>query len=361
MRLGTWLGFLLILLLTVSPVRAERLVFQKGDTLYSATEDGKDARPLFSLPSADTRWAISPDGRRIVYVAIAPEKAEGTESLATRPVAVYLSDLSGRRRKRLFNTSVLSDRLGRRVTRMGVAPSELPRGVSNRDDLMKELESFDNWTFHSLAWSADSRTLYFSCYKSIPPFGTFAGTFTVDAAAGLAIVDADGRWKSVAPLLDLDARGTLLVGVPDPLPIAGQSDSSPTSIPLVVANLAEGTRFTHPLDSSAALEYTLASQPALAPENRAIAFFAAPNKGLWITDKFAKSYRRLVEGIVRRPRFSSDGKQALFLLPRPGPTDPNQTMIYDLYSIGLEDGNSALAPPPTLVLQGVNWFDIVPN
>jgi hypothetical protein len=108
-------------------------------------------------------------------------------------------------------------------------------------------------------------------------------------------------------------------------------------------------------------EYALASQPSLAPENRAIAFFAAPNKGLWITDKFGKSYRRLVEGIVRRPRWSSDGKQALFLLPRPGSTDGSEPLVYDLYSIAIADENSALPPPPTLILQGIDWFDIVPN
>src|SRR5437762_1270447 len=99
MRLGTWLGLLFVFLLPLTSVRAERLVFQKGDTLYSATEEGKDARPLFALPTAETRWAASPDGRRIVYAVYATEKSEGTENLATRPVGIYLCDLTGRRRK----------------------------------------------------------------------------------------------------------------------------------------------------------------------------------------------------------------------------------------------------------------------
>ena len=119
-----------------------------------------------------------------------------------------------------------------------------------------------------------------------------------------------------------------------------------------------GTMMSDQKGTPALPDYAFASgSPTLAPENRAIAF-VGNEKGVWLTDKFGKSFRRLVEGGVLRPCWSVDGKLLYVLLPRPLTGDRT---IYDLYTIAPPDEGDALPPAPTLILQNVDWFDVVPD
>jgi|GEM_PF-4526458 hypothetical protein len=363
MRKLTALGIWIVWLLALSPALGQRLVFQKGDTLYSATEEGKEARTLFNLPAGTLLWAISPDGRRIVWMA-RPENTPLSEAdLSKKPVTVYLADLTGRRQKRLFTTASLNDRLGRRVNRIGVTPADLPKWLSNPADIARDLQGFEEWYPYSLSWSADSRTLYLGCYRYSPVFGLISAALTVDANSGTAFVDADGRWRSLAPLLEVEAQGLYVLGVTYPV-LKTQPEKYPNHISLYGLNLQEGVRSAlfSVGESSAAPPYAFAKQPALAPENRAIAFSTANGKGLWVTDKYGKEFRQVAEGVVLRPRWTTNGKAIYFLLPRPTSTETdNAAPIYDLYAVpATSNTDSMLPPPPTLVLQGITWFDIVP-
>ncbi|GAB4455131.1 MAG: hypothetical protein OHK0029_10710 [Armatimonadaceae bacterium] len=366
------LALLLLLCVGASDsASAQRLLFQKGGSLFSADENGKQARLLFSLPEDTVIWSVSPDGRRIAWMTRLPGSAESEElsrtpaDIVQQPVAVYISDPTGRRRKRLFATDTITDRLNRPAERIGITPADLPKWLSNPGDLARELETRDGWIPYSLSWSADSQTLYLGCYRLSPVVGPVAAALTVDATSGTAFVDGDGRWRSLAPILELDARGKFIVGVADPV-LPEPPAKAPGYIPLYAVNLLVGSRYpllTLNPDRDTVPPYGFARQPSLAPENRLIAFAAMPGNGLWVTDKWGKSYQQVAEGMVIRPRWTTDGKRVLFLLPRPGNGATGSALpVYDLYSVpvGAETG-SAVLEAPTLVLQGVRWFDIVPN
>ncbi|MDX1933751.1 MAG: hypothetical protein SFU56_14225 [Capsulimonadales bacterium] len=350
-------GSLLLAAACGSPVAAQRLVYQQGDSLYSVAEDGKDPRKLFSIGAASgTLWSASPDGRRIVWLtrAAAGSPESAVTGLADRPATVRLSDLTGRRQKRLFSTDRLKDRQNRAVTLVGV-PLSSGGGTGTG--------SLAEWEPVSLSWSADSRTLYVSCF--FLPNPAAKAMFAVDAATGIAVIDGDGRWKSIAPVTYAEARGGLIVG-------SGfaryrpESGGSPLNYsPLVAVNLIEGARnalYTAESGLAELPDYAFASAPALAPENRAIVF-TANQRALFLTDKFGKSYRKLFDGNALRPRWSADGKAVLCLLPRPL---TGQKAVFDLYRIPLPDSaweSEEVAPVSpttfTLIVQGVDWFDTV--
>ncbi len=367
-----------LLPLGASSARAQRLVFQTGDGLYSASADGRDPRRLIgfgaTLPVA---WAISPDGRRIVYANFAPQAARAEPAngsgLLSRPLAFRLTDIVGRRMKPLGRTDGLRDRQGKRITTAGILPADLPPLLGA--DPFPARASLDSYQLRGLAFSADSRTLYVSCVYSSPGFGesgepvSLPATFALDAATGAPVVDAQGRWKSLAPAAPLEARGGLLVGVG-----VGLVPGDAPYAPLVAVNLGEGTRqslFTPskstPDDSTSPPSrpaYADAREVALAPENRAILLTTGTDGsgGLWRTDKFGKSYTLLLAGNVRRPRFTPDGKQVFVLLPRPGVTGSKP--VLDLYALPFDETatpDPALAPAPVLIRQGVEWFDLVPE
>jgi len=342
MRILRTLSTLLALALLPPAAWAQRLIFQQGDTLFVANDDGKEARRLFVVGNRpDVLWAASPDGRRVAWMI--RTGVGSAQSLSARPVVVRISDtLTGRHQKRLFATDGLKDRQGRHVTVLGTDPPG----------------TFDPWQPVSLSWSADSRTLYLGC-TSVVNTRTRA-TFAVDAAVGTALIDAEGRWKPIAPITDVEARGGLLVGIGAEM-YTPQGGPDVEFHPLVAVNLIEGERYPlydPPKGLTNLPDYAFASgNPALAPENRAIAFLGN-EKGVWLTDKFGKSYRRLIEGAVLRPRWSLDGKRLYVLLPRPLTGDKT---IYDLYTIAPPDEGDTLPPAPTLILQGVDWFDVVPD
>lgn len=358
--------FILLFLVCVGlgavPARAQRLFFQRGDVLYAATESGAESRPVLSFGTAEVVWAASPDGRRIAWMTRpAPGantsatttpvvKAVGVTGLGARPAVVRVSDVSGRHQKRLFATNTLRDRQGKPITAVAVYPN----GTGNEPT---EAGRLDDWEPVALSWSADSRTLYLSCLQ-VSPSGPKA-TFAVDGVAGAALIDGDGRWKAIAPLSFVAAQGGLLVGTGYARLSNAASDEGKYS-PLVALNLFEGSRTVLYKPAPEVRElppYAYASSPALAPGNRAIAF-TADKQGLWLTDKFGKSFKRLAEGDIRRPRWSSDGLRVLFLLPRPLTGD--QTVL-DLYSVTAPADADALPGPPTLVLQNVDGFDILPD
>lgn len=353
-------ALVVLLSLTFSlPASAQRLLFEKDTFLFTASEDGKDARRLFEMPSG-VHWAASPDGRRIAYWTQPSPEANVQNDIAGRPVTVFVTDLTGRRLKKLFSTATLKDKQGRSVSRVGVPVAHLPRNLSNPDDQAKDLEAFNGWVPYSLSWSSDSRILYFSCYHDTDLAKRVCATLSVDAAAGTAVVDGDGRWKSLAPLVDVEARGNLLIGAAGPLfapAYAGGGGADPASpLPLVIANLGEGTRtalLTAP-EGGELPPYAFAAQPEFGAATSSIAFVGGTEGGIWVTDRAGKSFRRMAEGAGRRPRWSLDGKRLLFLLPRPGATGK---VIYDLYSVPVVEGGTIPAPP-TLILQGVTWFDL---
>lgn len=312
------LGFLLVFVTTATRARAERLLFQRGEALYVASANGKNARRLFAVGKpGEVLWAPSPDGRRIAWAVPAPRGGPVLD-LAARPVAVFVADLSGQHQKRLLTTDTLRDRQGRPVTRMFPGREPAVRGA---DDLAL-------WTLRSLAWSADGKSLYLSC-ALLGNLGGYA-TFVVDAATGAAVVDREGRWRSIAPVADVDARGTLLVGVgwvlpPDSSGVHPTPPGAPRSGPLLLVDLAQGRR-TRVLParsgSRAASPRGGASAPALSPDGTKIVCVVSES-GLWQIDRTAgTSYRRLItDKRAAAPRWSLDGQRVLFLsaaTPRAG-------------------------------------------
>jgi hypothetical protein len=347
--------FVLSLLTVFAPSAfAQRLLFQRGDSLYVATEEGNDPRKLYPVGEADgTLWAAAPDGRRVAWLTRGSARGGDTaaKGLERRPVIVSVGDMTGRHRKRLLITSALKDRQGRRVTRL-TKPTGAPTTIP--DD--PEASRLDEWEPVSLSWSADSRTLYLSCFYTGETGGK--ATFAVDAVNGTALIDADGRWKSIAPVTHIEARGGLLVG-------SGFSrytpqGGSPTVYnPLITVVLMNGDLMVLYSPEEGMREfpdYAFATHPALGPDNREIAF-SAVGKGIYITDKFGKAYRKVVEGGAIRPRWSSDGKRVYFLLPRPLAGDKP---IFDLYAIAVPEGPNTPPDAPVLIQQSVEWFDIAP-
>lgn len=373
------------LAVTAPSAFAQRLLFQRGTVLYAAEIDGSDPRGLFPLGEAPgALLAASPDGRRVVWMvrsapaepattppapvsspaAGAATAAAAPADLESRPAMVFLSDMTGRHQKRLFSTDALRDRRGHKVTVVG---ADLP----GDPDVRSSARQLSQWEPVSLSWSADARTLYLSC-RLLSQTVAAKATFAVDAASGAALVDADGRWKSVAPVTDVDARGVILVGA-GTAEAAGPAAGAATRryTPLMLINQAEGTRTTlySPSASGGAgtgaavataetlPDYAFALDPALSGnDNRYIAFTSA-NKGLWILDRTTSTYRQLLDRNVTHPRWTLSANGLYFLEPRPL-ADGKTT--YDLYSATFAPRTGELAIPQ-VVLQGVDWFDIVPE
>ena len=310
--------------LLASGAQAERFLFQRGTGLYLATREGKEARKLLDIGPGHL-WSASPDGRRIVWLKPAAGDSEG--GLDTRPATVYLADITGRRQKKLFSTDALTDRQGRKVTALG------PLDAGGVQSALAE------WSAVSLSWSADGRTLYLGCTRVGPLAGL--ATVTVDAQAGTAIVDADGNWKTLAAVTQVDARGTALAGV--------SLGKLPGGAPLATCNLALGNTWTQLTAGEDPPSYGMAQWPALAPDSKSVAFASQP-RGLWLAE--GTKLRRLINGEVVRPRFGEDSKTILFLAPRPTTTDKQS---YDLFE--LAPGATA----PKVVLSDVDWFDVVPD
>jgi hypothetical protein len=330
--------------LAAQNARADSLIFARGGALYNVDAGG--ASPARRLSTAgDTPpalWSAAPDGRRIAYLLRAGSAGADANGLAARPATVYVSDLSGRHRKRLFSTDALHDRQGDTISALGVGEASA---------------KFDDYEPLSLAWSADSRTLYISCV-------TFAGdgaksTFAVDAASGIALVDAQGRWKSLAAVSAIDARGGRMVGagfapVGSPPIVAAERNG-----PLYMINLADGTKSPVVVaPGGGGPELNAVADPALSPNEREVAFATAD--GLWALDRTTRTVRKLVDGVVLRPRWSGDGNSLFFLLRRPGSEASPQ---FDLYAVDAPaDLSQPLLPSPLrAVLQSVDWFDIVPE
>lgn len=341
-----------------SPAFAEQLLFQRGVTLYAADMDGTEARPLFDLAttgevSAGTIWSAAPDGRRVVWMRrgdLTPGAAPEAVNLRDRPAQLFLSDLTGRHQKSLFATSTLHDRQNKRVTSVGInllgTPEEIP------------VRKFESWEPVSLAWSADSRTVYVSCNCLLPTLALKA-TFAVDAATGAALVDADGRWKTVAPMTDVNASGVLIVGVG-----AGQRETPTPATryaPLYLINLAAGTRA--PLfdaatqDATTLPDYAFARTPALSGNDNRYIAFASANKGLWLLDRTTQQYRPLLERNVTRPRWAAEATSLYFMEARPAQAGKTS---YDLYAADFVPSTGQLGLPRPL-LQGIESFDVVPD
>ena len=105
----------------VVAARAERILFQRGTALYVAGRDGKGARRLFEIGKPlEAVWAVSSDGHRIAWFAPVKVSASFSATLHSRPVGVWISDLSGVHSKRLLTTDTLHDRQGKRVTKLFV-------------------------------------------------------------------------------------------------------------------------------------------------------------------------------------------------------------------------------------------------
>ena len=277
LRLFVWVCFLAVFV--GASARAQRIVFQRGDTLYAADKAGKNPRRLFGVPvGAGALWAAAPDGRGLATLmrqGTGPGAGMDVSGLGVRAATVFVSDFDGRRKKRLFTTDNLRDRQGRMVTETAIGG---PSSVLTAE-----------WEPVSLSWSADSKTLYLSCERIHEPKGK--ATFAVDALSGTAVIDAEGHWKSLAPMTDVEGRGGLLIG-------SGWATFAPAGggetpyEPLTAVNLFDqkrGALFTASAGTEAP-PYASVHAPALGPGNRIIAF--ANDNGLWTTDKFGKMYRR---------------------------------------------------------------------
>jgi hypothetical protein len=346
---------------------AEQLLFQRGATLYSAEMDGTEARPLFEmaptpLPAsaqgmAETPvWSAAPDGRRVAWMRRGDSPAGADPeavNLRDRPAQFYLSDLTGRHQKPLFSTATLHDRQNKKVTSVGISLSGTPEEIPVR--------KFESWEPVSLAWSADSRTLYVSC-SCLLSTPALKATFAVDAATGAALVDADGRWKTVAPMTDVHASGVLIVGSGAAQNQKGTVDAPATRYaPLYLINLAAGTRaplFDAAAQDAAVLpDYAFTRTPALSGNDNRYIAFATVNRGLWILDRTTQQYRPLLERNVIRPRWAAEATGLYFLEARPAQAGKT---TYDLYAADFVPSTGQLGLPRPL-LQGVDWFDIVPN
>ncbi|MBC8101948.1 MAG: hypothetical protein H7Z41_05105 [Cytophagales bacterium] len=337
--------------------RAEQLLFQRGGTLYTAERDGTGTRPLFDLgPGLLLPWAASPDGRRVAWLR-RREPVEGgppsAPNLRDQPATALLSDQTGRHQKPLFATDTLRDRQGKKITSLGVRS---PAEAGDNPDLRK----FALWEPVSLAWSADSRTLYLSC-SYLGPDTALKATFAVDAATGAALVDAEGRWKVVAPMTDVDARGAVIVGAGAALrPPVGTDTQGVRYAPLTLTNLALGTRA--PLYAAVAEtplpDYAFTRTPALSGKDNRYVAFSSVNKGLWIFDRTTQQYRPLLERNVTRPRWAAEATSLYFLEARPAA--PGGKPSFDLYAADFVPSTGQLGLPRPL-LQGVDWFDIVPG
>lgn len=349
------LAVLLTCLSLVSPrALAERIVFQRGETLYVTNAEGREARRLFVVGRPfETRWAPSPDGRRVAWTEPLSASPNAGISLADRPVAIFVADLSGLRRKRLLVTNNLRDRRGNRVTRLGLGDHKPVEGAEN----------FSAWLLDGLAWSADGRSLYLSCALA----GNLGGhaTFVVDSSTGAAVVDAEGRWRSIGPVTDVDARGALLIGVT----LASTKDSAALDRPLgasrfrplLIINLAE-EKTTSLLPATFAAKdaptYAGANSPALSPDTGMVVF-GTFGHGLWLVDTQGRNYRALTAGAGDdSPRWSSDGKRILYLSH---PAGSAAGLTDNLYDLPVPDNSLHDRPARRLLIRDIVRFFVVPD
>jgi hypothetical protein len=227
-----------------------------------------------------------------------------------------LSDLSGRRRKRLLAVGRPLDRQGRRVT-----------ALSDGSPLA-------NWAPRSLSFSADGRTLYLG---GVGPGGRRA-TVAADAATGAPLVDAEGRWKVIAPLTDVDARGTRLVGV-------GASGPAVLDLTAGMLTALKGIR--------------AGGGVSLSPDGRRIAYPGQPS-GLFTASTTGGAAPTAVPGVaagarVLHSRWATDGTRLYALLDAPGSRR--------LVSLPAPGATSVTSPAPTTILNDptLGGFDVVPD
>jgi hypothetical protein len=336
-------GVIGLLALILAPSAfADRLYLLRGDTLSVSTPSNKlgarESRKLTTIPKASgTLFAATPDGHRMVWGVLASPSTEG-DNLLTRPLTVTLSDQTGLRQKRLFTTDALKDRQGRIISEVGgvLAGGEVTR--------------LSDWAPKSLTWSADSRTLYFSCVLAGGGDEGNGATFAVDAVSGAAIVDSNGRLKVITGLSAVDTRPGWLVGVRS-LQKAGAGEKSYCS--LYLSDLAKGEKKALPSKSSGVPEYENASSPTLSPNADQIVFTASSG-GLWWVDVATEKLQRLIRGEVRSPKWRADGKTIFFLAPRP--TVGNKP-TYDLFELVLVKGVPQGAP--RLAAENVDAYALV--
>ena len=318
--------------------RADRLAYQRGDAVFLSALDGKFSHKRISLPAGDALWAVARDGRRLAWVKRVPGGADA--GLTSRAAAIFVIDSAGRREKKLVATDGLKDRSEKRVTEIGATR---PEGGATR---------LDDWTPLSLGFSADGRTLYLGIARTGNAEVELA-TVALDAATGAAVVDADGRWKVLAPVAQADARDAYLCGVG----AASTGEAADASFaPLTVVRFDDES--VSPLPSTATSAgkkpaYGSAILPAISPDARRIAFSSIP-AGLWLADPLGKFIKRIVSTEATRPRWSTDGKTLYFLAPRPSTGDK---LHYDLYSLPAD----TLTAAPKKVLDDLDSYDIVPD
>lgn len=292
--------------------------------MYVADADGQAIRRLFRLGDPGVvLWAPSPDGRRVAWLA---EQAPGPNGADT---AVWVSDLSGRNRRRLLALSDLRDRQGRRVTTVSL-------GGANANEAGSDLAAWN--PPEALAWSADGKSLYLCCAHRQTRDG-FA-TLVVDAALGTALVDARGRWKAIATMTQVSARGPLLVGV-------GRKPAR-----LLVVNLAEGkTETLGDLKPGGAL--FAPGEPALSPDNKSVVF-ATGAGGLWRVDIDTKQTRRLTDDAQdRSPCWLGNQSEILFLAG-------SRTRGAALCRISLTPAGLPRSGTRRVLLRNVRSFQVLP-
>ena len=338
MRSPLHLLTLAAVLTTTLSAWADRLTFQRADTVYLSQMDGSASQKRISLPTTDGLWAATQDGRRLAWLKRVPGSADA--GLASRPAAIFITDTAGRRQKKLVATDGLKDRNEKRVTEIG--PTR-PEGGFTR---------LDEWTPLSLGFSADGRTIYLGCARTGNAEVELA-TVAVDAVTGAAVVDAEGRWKALAPVAQADAREAFLCGVG----AASTGDVANSAFaPLTIVRFEDESVGSLPptaVSGGKKPAYGSALYPAISPDMRRVAFSAIPS-GLWLTDPAGKYVKRLVSTEATRPRWSTDGKTLYFLAPRPSTAAKPR---FDLYSLPSE----ALTVAPKKVLEDIDWFDVVPD
>ena len=311
-----------------------RLIFSRNGDLFACTDlNGADARRVLTL-GANALWAVSPDGRRVVWLPQSMDK----DKPAT---IIYLSDMLGRHQKKLLDTADLRDFQNRKVTEAGVeGATDLVKGSPN-----------------ALCWSVGGRTIY---------MGMGGQTFAADAVSGAALVDADKRWKRIAPLSQIDAKGGFLVGIGNYLPLPEQSNpATASSGAVVLINLSEGGTTIYgsrkPLVGTATLApYDYAESPSLSPDLRSVAYISGIDGGLWVRDLQAKDGvlpRRLAQSVQSPLQWTQDGKSIFFTVStRRG---ENTATVSDLYQVAVPAKNAAPAAP-RLVIKNVDSFALAP-
>jgi hypothetical protein len=320
--------FGVLIAVAATAAHAERFLIQRGPAIYLASKEG-DARRLIEIgTTSGTLWTASPDGHRVYWLKASSVASPEDGNLATRPVIISVIDITGRRQKKLLASDALKDRLGRVVTQLAPTKSE---GAPTK---------LSDWQPISLSLSADGRTLYLGCVRIGAAEVTTVG---IDALSGAALVDADGNWKCIAAAAQTDARAGQLAGI-------GVSEEVGIA-PLLLVDLSQGGLSSRVPPGGGKTEYSAALWPALSPTGSSIAFTSLP-RGLWLAEQNGASVRRLIASDATRARWSDDNKTIYFLAPRPVATDK---LSYDLYAI------SAISKNPKILLQNVDWFDVIPD